>query len=141
MSYKKLTQELKDFLLNHPEVGAVGVGFEDQREEFVSQTKEFSCAWITEPKGGGFLNSRSIRIELILTDLLTDSRSNEVDVLSDLHQITEDVKEYFQNSNNEDFELTNFAYNFDAGNTTQDEAIDVRSYFDFEFVNLGTCEL
>lgn len=141
MSYKKLTNELEGFLNSHPEIGTVGKGFEDQREDFITKTKEWVIAWISEPKGGGFITSRFLRIELILSDKLLDGRENEVDVISDLHLIMEDVKEWFANLGNEDFELSNFNYNFTAGNTTGEEAVDVRAFFDFDFVNLGTCEL
>lgn len=141
MSYKKIVTELTTFLNSHPEVGTVGAGFEDQREDFITNKKEWAFAWISEPKGGGFISHQTIRIELILSDRLLDGRENEVDVISDLHIIMEDTKNFFIHLNNEDFEMTNFNYNFTAGNTTGEEAIDVRAFFDFDLPNIGICEL
>lgn len=141
MSYKVLKNNLESLLLSHPEVNNVNAGFEDQREEWITKIKEFPCAWISEPKGGGGLNSRFIRVELIITDRLLDGRENEVDVISDLTNTMEDIKEMLINSSTELFTLSNFAYSFTRGNTTGEETVDVRAFFDFDFVNVGACEI
>lgn len=139
MSYKKIVLELTDLLLSNSEVGAVGAGFEDQREEFITKNRKFVSAWITEPKGGGVLNVTKLSIEVILTDLLLDSRANEIDVISDLHLILEDLKAELYDGNYEDFDLVNFTYSTTAGNTTGEEAIDVRGVFEFDLTNNNIC--
>lgn len=139
MSYKKIVLELTDLLESNSEVGAVGAGFEDQREEFITANRKFVSAWITEPKSGGILEATKLAIEVILTDLLLDSRKNEIDVISDLHLIMEDLKAQLYNTSFDDFELSNFSYNFTAGNTTGEEAVDVRGIFEFDLINNNIC--
>lgn len=101
MTLNQVVAELKKFAVSHNQLNDFGRGYVEEIGASVDQT--FPIMWLTSYSGRYSAKDMVYSFQIVFADLLIESKSNELEVQSDMQSIALDFCAYF--TSNPDFDF------------------------------------